>query len=801
MIGILGYIFVGYPIILVLLNAIIRTPKVKVSPSFEPTVTFLVSCFNEEMVIGDKLKNALAMDYLKDKIEILVISDGSTDRTDEIVSGFDDPRIRLLRMNERRGKTLGLNHAVAESKGDIIVFSDANAMYEPNALRMLIRHFAEPKIGYVVGEARYIKDDDGSSVTERVYWAYECTIKKIESKIHSVVGGDGAIYAIRKDLYEPLLESDINDFVNPLQIIAKGYRGIFEPDAVCWEDTAGSFGKEFKRKTRIVNRSFSGLLRVPSVMNPLKSGWFSFEVISHKLLRWLSPFFLMILLVVSLILAAYGSEIYTVILSMELCLLGVAYLGYLQPAFLKYFGFYYPYYFVAMNVASYMGVVQRIRGYTQVTWDTARSKEMGGEKVRSLSGISIHVGMVCLFILGGGIFLCSDSWRFVIEFFLKVCFWLSFYTLLYIYAFYPVIIQIWSLIKPKPVRKKEITPSVTLLVCAYNEEDVIAEKIENCLAIDYPKDKLSIVIASDGSSDKTNEIVSAIKDSRLKLIPYQERSGKIGAIIKTIPQIDSEIIVFSDANTMIDKDSIKRITCNFNDPEVGAVSTDVIVVNCKTSYSRSESLYYKYERWIQKKESSINSIVGVDGGLYAIRRSLYVEPSPDIILDDFVISMNTAAKGHRIVYDETAIGYEESEHSYLTEFSKKSRVVAGAFQALKKKEGLPPEERYQLIFCYISHKLLRWLTPVFLIVLYVSSLSLTIKTGNGYLIVFTLLQTLFYILASIGTWFKGPIKSPFIHIPFYFCLVNSAALYGIYKGILDKQSVKWKVFKRKGDLG
>lgn len=421
----------------------------------------------------------------------------------------------------------------------------------------------------------------------------------------------------------------------------------------------------------------------------------------------------------------------------------------------------------------------------------------GGGRSRKKTDRLIHWTMAFAVLVCGGIIVWGYTVNSLIINIVKGIFWLSFYLLMYIYVGYPLVLQGWSLLVRKKVRKMNITPTVTLLVCAYNEEECIAEKIENSLSIDYPKDQFRIVIASDGSTDRTNNIVRGYNDPRIHFIPYEQRAGKIGAIIKTIPAIDSDIVVFSDANTMIKTDSVRHIVSNFHDSSVGAVSSDVIVLNDLTSYGKSESLYYKYERWIQKMETNIGSIVGVDGGLYAIRRELYVEPSADIILDDFVISMNTAReKGTRLVYDGDAVGYEESANSYKTEFSKKSRVVAGGFQALIKKEGLPLHGNFQLLFCYVSHKLLRWLTPFFLITLYLSSWILTIQTGNGYVTTLTLLQTLFYTLAYTGTRFKGPIKSPYIYIPFYFSLVNTAALFGFFKGILNKQSVKWEVFKR-----
>lgn len=795
LICVIVYVFIGYPIILFILDFILPKSIRKKDP-ITPSVSFLISCYNEEEIIQDKLLNAVAMDYPIDKIEIIVISDCSSDKTDDIVKGFDATNVRLIRMEERLGKTMGINYAVSQAKGEVIVFSDANAMYEKNAIRQLVRNFSDNRIGYVVGEARYIKRGDGASISEQTYWNYECRIKKIESRLHSVVGGDGAIYAIRRELYEPLLESDINDFVNPLQIISKGYRGVYEDEAVCWEEAAGSFNKEFNRKSRIVNRSFSGLLRVPSVLNPFHTGFFSFEVISHKLLRWLTPFFFLILMGVSIGLAAYGSITFKIVLSLEIVIIILAYLGYVKHVLLNFFIFYFPYYFISVNVASIIGISKRFSGKIDVTWNTVRATAENSENRQLIKPVYIHLGMLMIVIISYFIFL-SEGLYTTPYWIVKIIFNFSFWIILYIYLLYPMILLIWSKLRPKIIIKGDVWPQVALLICAYNEEEVITEKIENCLDIDYPFDKIKVYIASDGSSDRTNEIVQAYSDSRVHFINYTERSGKIGAIIKTMGVIESDIVVFSDANTMIKSDAIRHLISNFNDQSVGCVSADVIVLNDKTTYGRSESLYYKYERWIQKKESSINSVIGVDGGLYAIRRNLYVHPSPDIILDDFVISINTTRNGHRLIYDENAIGYEGSENSYSTEFLKKSRVVAGAFQALLKREGLPPREKHQMVFSYISHKFLRWLTPVFLISLYMSTVYLMFVTGNKYLLAFMTCQSVFYVLASFGLLYKGPIRSPIIYIPFYFCLVNGSALYGMYKGLMNKQSVKWKVFKRK----
>ncbi|NOZ38318.1 MAG: glycosyltransferase family 2 protein, partial [Gammaproteobacteria bacterium] len=288
------YVYIGYPILLIVLDKLIKG-KTLVTADITPTVSLVVSCYNEVDVIEQKIRNCMALDYPQDQLEILYVSDGSDDGTDELIKQYCNEYIKLIRQEGRLGKTMGLNLALAEANGEIVVFSDANAMYKTDAIKKLVRNFHDPSVGYVVGAAIY-RDEEKSNAgsSENIYWQYEIFIKKIESKLHSVVGGDGAIYAIRKALYLPLEQEDINDFVNPLQIIVQGYRGIFDAQAICYEQTAGDFDKEGKRKQRIVNRSFSGLMKNKTVLNPFKFGFYSLELFSHKLLRWLIPFFILI---------------------------------------------------------------------------------------------------------------------------------------------------------------------------------------------------------------------------------------------------------------------------------------------------------------------------------------------------------------------------------------------------------------------------------------------------------------------------------------------------------------------------
>lgn len=370
-----AYVYLGYPALLMILNRVLPHRRIE-TEAIEPDVCFMVSCFNEDNVIEKKILNCLALDYPQDKISFVFISDGSTDQTDNIIKGYQDRGITLIRQEGRLGKTSGVNLAMQQTKGDIVVFSDANAMYAPDAVRALVKNFADESVGYVVGAALYSDGEDNAAAnSEDTYWQYEIKIKSMESQLASVVGGDGAIYAIRRELYIPLEREDINDFVNPLQIIAQGYRGVFDVEAKCFEETAGDFDKEGRRKERIVNRSFRGLMKVKEVMNPFRTGLFSLMIISHKLLRWLVPFFLAMFTFSSIALSFAGLAFFHFVVLGGTAFLWLALIGYLLRKRSVPSLFYYPYYFVLVNVMSAKGVIKALRGNIQVTWQSHRTAE------------------------------------------------------------------------------------------------------------------------------------------------------------------------------------------------------------------------------------------------------------------------------------------------------------------------------------------------------------------------------------------------------------------------------------------
>lgn len=370
--GLIVYVYAGYPLLLWLLNALGFGRPVALGTE-EPRVTLLVSAFNEVEVIADKIRNTLALDYPADRLEVIVISDCSDDGTDAAVQAFGLPNVRLLRMQDRGGKTLGLNAALKVATGDIVVFSDANAMYERPALRNMVRNFSDASVGAVVGESTYADATGNAQESESLYWKYETGIKALETRIGSVVGGDGAIYAIRRSLYRDMRADALSDFVNPMQIVMSGYRCIYEPAARSVEEAAENLEKELRRKVRIVNRAWRALWTMPVMLNPFRYGFFAVEVISHKLLRWLVPAFLLGLFVVSTLLVG-RDQFYTFAWLTQLALYLCALLGYFKRhsnAMPKYLAV--PYYFCLVNYASARGIIEAYRGKTYTTWNTPRT--------------------------------------------------------------------------------------------------------------------------------------------------------------------------------------------------------------------------------------------------------------------------------------------------------------------------------------------------------------------------------------------------------------------------------------------
>jgi cellulose synthase/poly-beta-1,6-N-acetylglucosamine synthase-like glycosyltransferase len=288
-VAMVALVTVGYPLLLAIAGALVRRHW-QVEDA-EPSVSLIIAAFNEERCIAQKLENALALDYPREHLEIIVASDGSTDRTAEIVESFRDRGV-VLRAFPRMGKTGIQNQAVKTATGDILVFSDANGFYRPDAVRKLVRNFADPTVACVSGQLVYTADRQTAGDCERSYWHYEKFMKRRESRLSSLVGANGSIYAVRRADYVEIDHDLISDLVEPLALVLRGRRVVYEPEAVSVEEASTVYSVEFRRKVRILTRSIRGLVHMRALLNPIRYGVFSFQLLLHKVLRYLVPYFL-----------------------------------------------------------------------------------------------------------------------------------------------------------------------------------------------------------------------------------------------------------------------------------------------------------------------------------------------------------------------------------------------------------------------------------------------------------------------------------------------------------------------------
>ncbi len=375
-----------------------------------------------------------------------------------------------------------------------------------------------------------------------------------------------------------------------------------------------------------------------------------------------------------------------------------------------------------------------------------------------------------------------------------VIFWVALALIVYVYFGYPLVLLLAARFR-RPTRVDDAyQPTVSLIIAAYNEEKVIREKLENALALDYPAAKLEIVVASDGSSDATDVIVQSYADRGVVLQRVEPRGGKTRALNRVIPQTHGDILVLSDANTMYQPDAIQKLVRHFADPSVGAVSGDVRLVEAAATHAHSEGLYYRYEHGLQRLESEIGSMIGVDGAMYAVARHCYRPPADHTVVDDLVISMTAARLGYRVLFEPEAVAIEDGTSSSQEEFQRKIRVVAGGIQAFLQGYGVPRWRQPLLLFCYVSHKLLRWALPFFLLLLLITSWSLS---GSWFYQLVWWAQVLFYggaVCYALNVLAFRKLR--WGNISYYFCLVNGAALVGCCKGIFGLQAVTWKRTQR-----
>jgi len=373
----LFYAYAGYPLLLFFYTSMLqmvrdlrfiitrRERRAMIIEDELPTVSLVVAAYNEADVIADKIENALAIDYPREKLEIIIASDGSTDATNEIAASYANRGVRLMAYAERRGKVSVINRTVPQAAHDIVVLSDATTMYEAAAIKNAVKHFRGDKVGVVVGEVIL------ESVTEEYkgeshYWRYEVMIKFMENRLGAVVGASGALCALRKELFEPVPDSTIiDDFVIPLKIAEKGYRQVYAPEARVVETTAADVQAELVRRKRIAAGDFQSIFLLWRLLNPLR-GYIALAFISHKIMRWSAPFFMAGALVANAALVRIYP--YSVLFALQVLFYGSAWAGWRARRRWVRKLCSLQYYFVSMNIGLAQGFFNFVRGKQAVTW-------------------------------------------------------------------------------------------------------------------------------------------------------------------------------------------------------------------------------------------------------------------------------------------------------------------------------------------------------------------------------------------------------------------------------------------------
>lgn len=392
---------------------------------------------------------------------------------------------------------------------------------------------------------------------------------------------------------------------------------------------------------------------------------------------------------------------------------------------------------------------------------------------------------------------------------LKITFWVFLFIIFYSYIGYGILLFFLVRIKRIFVKKKGIydpnyEPEVTLFVAAYNEKDYVDEKVKNSFSLEYPQEKVKQVWVTDGSDDGTPDMLKKYTDRGVEVYHEDARGGKIGAMNRGLAFVKTPIVIFSDGNTNLGHESIRRIVNMFSDPKVGCVSGEKrIYQKDSDSAAGTEGIYWKYESTLKKWDAELYSVVGAAGELFAIRTDLYKHVEKDTLLDDFIISLRVAMKGYTIQYDPEAYAIETSSANVKEELKRKIRISAGGIQSIVRMAPLLNVFKYGILsFQYISHRVLRWtLAPLGLLIILLCNLFITAQEGFfNFESIFTWLmwgQVVFYAAALLGWFFENrQIKVKILFIPYYFFIMNLSVYLGFKRYIKGNQSVKWERAQR-----
>lgn len=376
---------------------------------------------------------------------------------------------------------------------------------------------------------------------------------------------------------------------------------------------------------------------------------------------------------------------------------------------------------------------------------------------------------------------------------LEIIFWASAVFLVFTYVGYPLALAALAALRRPTFVGDDTTPKVTVVIAAYNEADCIRQKIDNLLASDYPSDAMDIIVASDGSTDATVANADGAHSPRVRTIAFAERCGKASVLNHVIPEARGDIVVLADARQRFDSGALRALVRHFANPQVGAVGGELILIDTQAKGSEvvhGVSAYWRYEKFIRRNESRIDSTVGVSGAIYALRRELF-EPIPtDTILDDVLIPMRVVARGYRVLLESTARAYDRTAPTADAEYRRKVRTLAGNFQLFARERWLLNPMRNRLWLQTFAHKFCRLLGPFALAMAFVASALLS--HDAVYAVLFGA-QVLFYAGAVVGLMIRDHHhKSMIFNLPYTFCLLNWATVVGLTRWLGDRQSVMWQ---------
>lgn len=379
---------------------------------------------------------------------------------------------------------------------------------------------------------------------------------------------------------------------------------------------------------------------------------------------------------------------------------------------------------------------------------------------------------------------------------LNLIFWLTAASFIYAYFGYPLCMKVLLKVrKPKEVKKGAFTPFISLVIAAYNEEKNIGAKLNEVLYTDYPKDKMEIIVVSDCSSDRTDEIVKSFADKGVRLFRLEQRTGKIGGYRKVFPILKGEIIVFSDATSLLNPESIPRLIDNFNDPKVGCVGGLLAYMNPKgAAIGRGERKYWTYEKRIRELESALSSLTSVSGTLYAVRKELYPLNMKDYLADDLIVPISVVRAGYRVVLEKDASCKEFTTLTTDEEVTKRVRITVQNIRGITDQFGILNPFKYGLYsFMILSHKVGRLMVPVFLIILFFINLFLALH--SIFFAILLICQLLFYLGAWKGYQTNKTRKSSLGNYLSYFCLSNLAILIGIFRFFAGEKVTTWETMR------